>query len=410
MVGELVVTQGPDKGRTVRLEEGQTLVLGRGTDAQVQLTDPRTSRMHCRVEVDSGKVQVVDIGSKSGTFVNSKPITEKILLPGDVIRLGETDLRFQLAESTADTVSGVAPGEPLAPKPGAPRSDSLAELIGQKLSRYIVVKVIAKGSNGMVFLAQDEENDVPAALKVLWPEISSDEEQMQRFVRAMKTMMPIHHPNLVRLYAAGRSGKYCWTAMEYVDGENLTGVIERIGTAGMLDWSHGYRVAVHVARGLEEAHSHQIIHRNVTPKNIMVRKDKVVKLGDLMLAKALEGTHAEQITRPGQLIGEMAYMSPERTRSNATVDARSDIYGLGATVYALLTGRPPCEGSSLPDLINKIRNVDPAKPKKFQLSIPDLFEGVVMRMLAKRSEDRYESAAELLKDLDRVGKFHNVSV
>jgi serine/threonine-protein kinase len=129
-----------------------------------------------------------------------------------------------------------------------------------------------------------------------------------------------------------------------------------------------------------------------------------------MLAKALEGTMAQQVTRPGELIGDVAYMSPERTRGGADVDSRSDIYSLGATAYALLTGRPPFEGNSLTDTIAKIRNAEPAKPKKFQLSIPDMFEGVVLRMLAKRPEDRFQTPAQLVTDLERVAKFQNVTV
>jgi len=92
------------------------------------------------------------------------------------------------------------------------------------------------------------------------------------------------------------------------------------------------------------------------------------------------------------------------------VDCRSEIYGLGTTVYALLTGRPPFEGGSLPEIITQIRQVEPVKPKKYQLSIPDLFEGVVLRMLAKRPEDRFQTAADLLVDLERVGRYQGVTL
>ena len=103
-------------------------------------------------------------------------------------------------------------------------------------------------------------------------------------------------------------------------------------------------------------------------------------------------------------------MSPERTRGTADVDYRSDLYGLGATVYALLTGRPPFEDAALPALISKIRNEEPAKPTKFQLAIPDMFQGVVLKALAKRPEDRFQTATEMLHDLERVGKYNNVTV
>jgi serine/threonine protein kinase len=227
----------------------------------------------------------------------------------------------------------------------------------------------------------------------------------------MKTMLPIQHENIVRLYAAGKDGPHCWAAMEFVAGDSLADVIQEIGTAGMLDWQDAFRVAVHIGRALECATENKIIHRNVTPQNILRRaKDKVTKLGDLMLAKALEGSLAKQVTQPGQLIGDVPYMSPERTRQDPNTDGRSDIYELGATLYALLTGRPPFEENSLPVLIKKIREAEPEKPKTFHLAIPDRFQDVVMRMLAKRPDDRYRTASALIEELRRVGTYQRIDI
>src|SRR5262249_48385766 len=153
-----------------------------------------------------------------------------------------------------------------------------------------------------------------------------------------------------------------------------TQVIQRIGIAGMLDWRNAFKVAVQIGRALAYAHEQQIIHRNVTPKNVLLEATtKVAKLGDLMKAKALEGTLAQQISKPGELIGDVTYMSPERTRGTTDVDGRSDLYGLGATVYALLTGHPPCDGSTLVEKITRIRKEPPVKPSKSQMSIPSAF-------------------------------------
>jgi serine/threonine-protein kinase len=197
--------------------------------------------------------------------------------------------------------------------------------------------------------------------------------------------------------------------MELVDGESLTQVIKRIGVAGMLDWKHAFRVATHVTRALQFAHEQHIIHRNVTPQNILVQaSDKTTKLGDLMLAKALEGTMAQQVTRPGELVGAVEYMAPERTRGIQEIDGRADIYGLGATLYALLTGHPPFEGQTLVEKITRIRQSEPVKPSKYQIGINGFFEGAVLKMLAKRPEDRFETAGALLKELERIGKLAHV--
>ena len=398
---QLTVLSGLDQGRTFPIRERASLSIGRGQDTSTKLQDPRVSRLHCTLDVSGGQVSLTDAGGASGTLVNNQKISRAELRTGDVIQIGETTLRIDVKVIDASTMVPASSSSVPA--------DDLSDLIGKTLYHYKIVRKMANGASGAVFFATHTESERELAVKVLWPAISKDGEQMQRFIRAMKTMRPIHHENIVRLYNAGISGHHAWLAMEYVDGESLTQVINRIGIAGMLDWQNAYRVAVHIARALECAAEHKIIHRNIMPTNILLRRDNVAKLGDLMFAKALEGTAVEQVTRPGQLVGELAYMSPERTRGTTEVDCRSDIYGLGATVYALLTGHPPFSDSSMPALINKIRSEAPAEPTKYQLSIPGMFQGVVLKALAKRPEDRYQTATELLKDLDRVGKYNNTT-
>jgi serine/threonine protein kinase len=409
MLGKLLVTAGPDQGQVFPLEEGQTLLIGRGQDTPTKFKDQQVSRKHGEIKVEGGKALFTNL-SKSGTAINGKRVDRQELKHGDLIQMGTTQLRVQF-ERAHEATTVVVSGTPAAPKAVAEKAEQLSELVGQSVSHYQVESVIAKGQSGMVFKAQDTKENRTVALKVLWPEFSRNDEEMQRFIRAMKTMLPIRHPNLVALYAAGKTGPYCWMAMEFVEGESLTQFIKEIGTAGRLDWRPALRVAIHVSRGLDFAQQHNVIHRNITPSNIMVQaSDKLTKLGDLMLAKALEGTQAAQITRPGELVGDVAYMSPERTRGGtATVDGRSDIYSLGATVYALLTGRPPFDAGSLPETIMKIRQEEPVKPKKYQLSIPDLFEGTVLKMLAKRPEDRFQTAGELLAELERVAKYQGLT-
>jgi serine/threonine protein kinase len=408
MAKQLVVVAGPDRGRVFPIRPGQALLVGRSKNTETRLTDPHVSRVHCHVEMMGDEVLVTDQGSVAGTYINGERVQKHGLKPGDVLRIGETQLRLQAEGSEDQTTVNPAVVKPAPPAPAAAR---LTDLVGKTLSHFEVGPVIAKGHTGVVFQAKDTDEDRDVALKVFGPEFSRNEDEVQRFVRAMKTMLPMRHPNLVALYGAGKTGPYCWVAMEYVDGESLTQVIQRIGTAGMLDWRNALRVAIHVARALDFAHQQQIVHRNITPQNILVRAyDKMTKLGDLMLAKAMEGSLAQQITQPGELLGDVHYMSPERTRPSGEADGRSDIYSLGATVYALLTGRPPFEGETLVEVITKIRQAEPAKPKKYQLAIPDLFEGTVLRMLAKRPEDRFQSAAALLADLERVAKFQGLNV
>ena len=411
---QLFVLAGPDKDRVYDLKEGADLMLGRGTQSCYQVTDPSVSRTHCQVLLQDGQTTVVCKGGSGGTLVNGKKIQQQQLKPGDILQVGGTQLRLQIDDPAgATTLGGLAP-QPAVQK-AAPAGDvgQLEALVGTTLAHYEIGTgpIIGRGSTSIVFHATDTHDQRPVALKVLLPEISQDEDELQRFVRAMKTVLPLRHPHLITLYAAGKTGPFCWAAMEYIAGENLTEVIQRIGVAGMLDWRYAFRIAVQIGQALAYAHEQKIIHRNVTPKNIIVdAASKDAKLGDLMKAKALEGILAKQITRPGELIGDVAYMSPERTRGATDIDGRADIYGLGATVYALLTGRPPFEGATLVEKITRIRKDEPVKPTKYQLSIPAQFEGAVLKMLAKRPEDRYETADELIAELQRIGKFHGVKV
>jgi serine/threonine protein kinase len=401
---QLVVTGGPDKGRVFPIVGEDILLIGRSKTTPTRLNDPHVSRVHCQVQLKGGRLVLTDAGSVAGTLVNGVRVSEHELRAGDVITIGETQIRYQDEGAEATTLA-----PPSARAPG--KLPSPTDLEGKTISHYQVGPLLARGASGTIFRARDTKNNMEVALKVLQADMAQNEDEMQRFVRAMKTMMPHRHPNLVAIYGAGKTGAYCWVAMEYVDGESAAAMIQRIGVAGMLDWRQTLRLAVHIARALAYAEQQHILHRNITPRNILVsNRDKVAKLGDLMLAKALEGTLAQQITRPGELLGDVNYMSPERTQGTLAVDGRSDVYSLGATIYALLTGRPPFVGESLPEIILKIRQEEPAKPRKMHLAVPDVFEGIVLKMLAKRPEDRVQTAGELVSQLERVATFQNVAV
>jgi eukaryotic-like serine/threonine-protein kinase len=452
MFAQLEVIAGADQGRVFPLSPGVPLVIGRGRQTTTRLNDLHVSRAHCQVEFHAAGVILRDLNSVGGTLVNDCPITEHILQSGDIIQLGETKLRFEgadIADQNTLPPDGKPAKRPTQPIPlvqprdvppslfpplealpaAIPLSDALpvaipvppvlkvlsgerlSELSGSTLNHFQVGIVLAKGKSGVVFRAINLKNHRTVALKVLRPEFAHNETEVQRFIRSMKTMMPLRHPNLVTLYGAGKKGPYCWIAMEYVEGESLSQVIQRIGVAGMLDWRHGFRIAVHIGRALDFAHRRHIVHRNMTPQNVLIREsDRLAKLGDLMLAKATEGSMAQQITRANEMLGDLRYMSPEQTFGPDQMDHRSDLYSLGALLYATLTGQPPFEAGSLVETIARIRQAPVVMPKKYQMSIPDSFQAVILRMLAKRPEDRYQTAGELLHELERVAKYQGLTL
>ena len=406
----LLIITGPDKGRSLPIHPGTGHSMGRNPENVYVLKDMRVSRFHCELASEGGIVTVTDRGGSGGTLVNGQRIVVHILKHGDTIQLGEAMLKFLAREDAgASTLgpqawAGNAESDPKA-------VERLAELSGRTLARFELGEPLGTGTTSMVFRARDTESGKTVALKVMQPAYARSDDDMQRFVRAMKTMMPLRHPNIVTVHAAGRSGPYCWAALELVEGESLTEVIRRIGVAGMLDWKYALRVGVHIGRALEFARGHGIIHRDVSPANVLIRSaDKAALLGDLMLAKAIEGEHVQQVTKPGEIVGDINYMSPERTRGQSElVDHRSDLFGLGATCYALLSGKPPFAGATLVETITRVRSAEPLKPSTFQMGIPTPFEGAILKLLAKRPDDRFQTAGELVKELERIGKFNGVT-
>ena len=391
---QISIVEGPDKQKAFELSSKQELLVGRGDASDTKIDDGAMSRTHFRLSIVDGEVWAMDVGSRSGIFVNGEKKSASVVKLGDRIRAGDTVLQIGEAASKK--------------QPQLDRPANITSLIGQKIGGYLLKDVIANGRNGIVFKAQDLEHDRIAAVKVLLPRVAKDDEQRERFVRAMKTMLKIKDTHIVELYSAGRTGPFCWAAMEYVEGESLASLIDRLGQDGMLPWEEVWRAAVHVTRALQVGYRHHIIHRNLTPTNIIRRQqDKVCKLGDFTFAKALEGTLAFDVTSPGQIVGDLQYLPPERL-TDAEVDTRSDMYGLGATCYALMTGRPPVSGKSLAEITQSIRTEIPSPPKEFQLYMNDLFQVIVLRLLEKDPSRRYNTPDELLRELERAGKESNL--
>ncbi len=427
MTFQLLFIKGSDKGKVVTLESGNEIIAGRGDECGIKVNDPQVSREHVLFKVGQNSVLVVDQKSTWGTIVNGEKQIKCKISPGDIIRLGESELRLidstdsttttfppddspsiSIFESSADTTDPNAPTLLNVPVNKKRLSQNPELLIGKKIVRYRIGDSIAKGTTGQLFHAVDEKTNRRIAFKVLWPELCDEEPEVKRFLRSVETVLPIKHPNIIRLYGAGKTAGYCWMAMEFVEGESMADVINRLGIGGMLDWQYGFRAAMHIARALELAYENKIVHRNITPGNIMIQNEnKQVKLGDLILSKAVEGKLKQDITKPGELVGDLPYMSPEQTLGG-DVDCRSDIYNLGATVYRLIAGHPPCEGSNPAETIRNIQNEEPEAPTIKQLSIPSAFEGVILKMLAKDVENRFQNPTALLRDLERVATFQGI--
>lgn len=402
MSSKLIVLAGPDEGLVFPLGS-EVVLLGRSRATETHLTDPHVSRVHCQIVPENKKFVVVDFDSASGTFVNGKEVERHILQTGDLIRIGATHLQY--VEETAE-----APAKRGTVVTSQTTIDWAKGLINQQFSHYAITGALARSKTGYVFHARDTRNETPVALKVLPPDFGKDEKKLQHFIDAMKTVMPLTHPHLLKIYGAGKTGDHCWIATEYIPGDSLAAVIGRIEKSGKLEWKAVVRVGIYLVRALEFAHEKKLIHQNVTPQNILVgRKPQNTKLTDLMVALATEEDPTKPISMSGLPAESLAYMSPERTDGpKATLDARTDLYSLAATMYAMLTGKPPFQGGTVEELLDKIR-LDAAVPvHTINTNVPTPLGMVLRRCLAKRPKDRPASAAELRGELEDLAKEHKI--
>ena len=422
----VTVIGGPEKGRAFLIAVDDVCVVGRGSDSDTQIRDPKISRIHCEIREQQGVLELVDRGGSGGTFVDGIRLDGSVTLAqGSVLHLGDTILRIDSADSLdAATVApsqdgGANPdiagdanaeqvGQPFGSSPlaagMAPLTPRLEDMVGETLNAYLLERVVAAGRNSVVFKARDTEHDRVVAVKILKPQLTSTDVQRDRFIRAMQAMKGVKHPNIVRLRRAGKSGSLCWTALDWVEGISVKELIDSVGISGMLDWKEVWRVAVDIGRALQKANERDIVHRNVSPSNILRRSEnQSFLLSDLVLARALESTDLMQLTRPGEVLGELGYMAPERVFDSTCVDPRSDQYGLGATLYALLTGQPPYQALDVAQLLESMRAGQVKSPIAFQMGLDERFCDVVMRMIEQAPEDRFKNPTQLLGTLERVG-------
>jgi serine/threonine protein kinase len=288
----------------------------------------------------------------------------------------------------------------------------MAMLGGQVFGHYRIGPILGRGFSGAVYMASDmNNNDHIVALKVLSPEFPAGPAELERFAKALKEAAHVPHPHLVALHGGGRSGSHCWIAREYIEGESAAAVVSRVADGEKISWARACRVAAHLARALEAVHAQGLIHGNITPRNVLMKhEDHTAKLTDLMFAQAIEKSQLQTQMAERKRAMEVGYMAPEQIEPGAFVDRLADLYSVGAVTYALLTGRPPHIGPSPKEVEASIRGGRVAKPTAYHKKVPATFEAVVLKLLARKQEDRYQTASGLLEDLTAIAEDHGLSV
>lgn len=272
-------------------------------------------------------------------------------------------------------------------------------LIGSTIRAYRLLRLLGRGAMGMVYAAEHEDSGLKVAVKFLSGEYSSKKEFVARFMHEAEACSAMQHENLMRVFEAGEHDGVYFMVMEFVDGIDLAHFLDtqtRVKESQALPWLK------QTARALAYAHAHGIVHRDLKPENIMLTRDGVVKLADLGLSKRLDADENLSMTLSGTVIGTPYYISPEQTKNAKRVDARTDIYSLGATFYHLLTGRPPFNGHSAAEVMAKHMNEPLVPPQRVNAAVSDHMGDLLCKMMEKDPDKRFASVDAVLEAIERI--------
>ena len=296
-------------------------------------------------------------------------------------------------ESRSGTITEVARQKQLKASQTAARGLGHA---APQIPGYQVLELLGEGGMGMVYRARQKSLDRIVALKILPPRAARESSFIKRFIAEARTVARLNHENIIAGIDVGEANGTYYFAMEHVEGESVADMIERTGA---LEERTALQIAAQIARALEHAHKHGLVHRDVKPQNILVTKNQLAKLCDLGLAKMQNESGGDP---QGVPVGTPHYLSPEQARGEADVDIRSDIYSLGATLYHMLTGLTPFEGQSPMVLMTKHLTEEPVPARKRNAGVSKHASELIAWMMAKEKEDRPQTPTEVLEEIERI--------
>jgi len=441
----------PQRGTAYKDISRHTTLIGSATDAPIRLMSSEIAAAHCVITLDNDVLRIRALRSNAGIRVNGYPVEISVICHGDRLDIGpfsfrvETNLTFELSRTAAipetrmdlaesvDTITGSeaeastdTDAQP-APAPSvAPEAEEEAEEEGDKpitvaflkklmlqglLTRfqsdwilkgefeqftvgdYRVIDILGTGGMGWLYVAVNEATGEKAAVKVISKHMESD--YLTRFKLEARAGLMLNHPNIVRTLKIAETEDIWYMAMELVEGISLQELIAR---QGCIPWPQACSLIAQAAAGLQHAHEKGLIHRDVKPGNLLVKKNGTVKVLDFGLALVGDDEDEFMLTMiSGQgCVGTADYIAPEQTLDSFSVGPQADIYSLGCTLYCALTGMVPFPGESVSKKLRAHRTKTPRSVREIKPEIPVAVEEIVAKMMARKTSERYATAAEVL--------------
>jgi serine/threonine-protein kinase len=390
-LAKLRIAEGADSGKEFDIQKEGRYIIGRSLQADFQIADMMASRQHAAVTVMKGKAVLEDLESMNGTLLNGKNVEPKKPLPihsGDIITIGSTNIEFLLVVS--------APVVPPPKKDEDPTKPVTTSESGRVIGGYKILERLGVGGMGTVYKAIQVSMGRTVAFKVLNITSYDTDRAIKEFLREARTGASLNHPNIVTFYDCGCDKGIYYIAMEFIEGVGLDKILEE---KGAFEVGLALEIAIQIVDALSYMFSKGIIHRDIKPSNIMLTRQKVAKLTDFGLAKQFVQSGLTGYTKMGEGKGTLEYMPPEQISDALHCDQRADIYAVGATLYDMLTGKPPFSGESVRQLIESVERRYPAPIRKLNPDVPDYVSNIVEKCMRKRPDERYKYPDELLRDL-----------
>jgi serine/threonine protein kinase len=372
--------------------EGE-LTIGRHASCSIFVEEPKASRRHARITQKSGVFELEDLESSNGTRVNGKKITTHTLAHGDTIQIGATRLVFDAPELAAKTPNGKS-----ADAPAKAKRSTDDPLVGTTLGGFKILARIGQGGMGTVYEALQISLERNVAVKVLKAELARDRGFAKEFIHEARSAGKFQHAGLVEIHDVNESQGVLYYAMELVDGESA---MEKLKRKGKLELVQALDISIGVADVLVQLEKEDAVHQDIKPHNILLLKDGKIKLTDFGLA-TVDGRIRRIVADPDSILGTPYYMSPEQASRAKRITTKADIYGLGCTLFHLLTGKVPFEGNSAMVVLAKHANQTRPDAHEQDAGVPEVLADLLKQMMAIEPDERPESAQDVLDALKRV--------